>query len=78
MPSVDADCCDDCIYKFQVNTKFVQISKKQSLQAAVAADNKVMKMKTQSEHGPSSTADHPFEGKAYVQVIIHSFTVQFM
>lgn len=48
-----------------MNIKFVEMSKVQSLEAAVNADNKNMKAAT--ETGPSSTADHPFEGKAYVQ-----------
>lgn len=51
----------------QVNKKFVQISKVQCVEAAVAADKKALKEKTDAQ-GPSSTAEHPFEGKAYVQV----------
>lgn len=50
----------------QINTKFVAISKIQSLQAAVAADNKMTK--AAADEGPSSTVDQTFEGKAYVQV----------
>lgn len=51
----------------QVNKKFVEMSKVQCLEAAVAADAKVLKAAAAAQ-GPSSTADHPFEGKAYVQV----------
>lgn len=51
----------------QVNKRFVKMSKVQCLEAAVAADNKVQKALAAAQ-GPSSTADHPFEGKAYVQV----------
>lgn len=53
--------------KNQVNKRFVNMSKVQCLEAAVAADAKVLKAAA-AAHGPSSTADHPFEGKAYVQV----------
>lgn len=42
------------------------MSKVQCLEAAVAADNKLLK--ATAAQGPSSSADHPFEGKAYVQV----------
>lgn len=45
----------------------MNISKVQCLQAAVSADSKIQKALA-AEQGPSSTADHPFEGKAYVQV----------
>lgn len=51
----------------QVNKRFVKMSKVQCLEAAVAADTKVQKAAAAAQ-GPSSTADHPFEGKAYVQV----------
>eukprot|EP00904_Undaria_pinnatifida_P004555 jgi/Undpi1/140/HiC_scaffold_1.g00139.m1 len=54
------------LWHWTVNKKFVDISKKQCLQAAVAADSKILKA-VAGEQGPSSTADHPFEGKAYVQ-----------
>lgn len=53
---------------FQVNTKFVEMSKVQCLEAAVAADQKATKAAAVGALGPSSTPDHPFEGKAYVQV----------
>ena len=45
----------------------MKMSKVQCLEAAVAADTKVQKALAAAQ-GPSSTADHPFEGKAYVQV----------
>ncbi|CAM9836918.1 unnamed protein product, partial [Scytosiphon promiscuus] len=49
-----------------VNAKFVKMSKEQCLEAAVAADARILKASSETQ-GPSSTADHPFEGKAYVQ-----------
>lgn len=58
----------------QVNKKFVKMSKVQCLEAAVAADTKVQKALAAAQ-GPSSTADHPFEGKAYVQVRVASCTL---
>lgn len=51
----------------QMNKRYVVMSKVQCLEAAVAADTKVLKAAAAAQ-GPSSTADHPFEGKAYVQV----------
>lgn len=45
------------------------MSKKQCMEAAVAADAKLLKAAGAAQ-GPSSTADHPFEGKAYVQVCV--------
>lgn len=61
-----------CTY-CQVNKKFVEISKVQCLQAAVNADNKTIK--AAADQGPSSTTDHPFEGKAYVQVGVSLFVL---
>ncbi|CBJ31516.1 early-response-to-dehydration protein [Ectocarpus siliculosus] len=52
-------------WHMHVNKKFVEMSKVQCLEAAVAADNKLLK--ATAAQGPSSSADHPFEGKAYVQ-----------
>lgn len=46
----------------------MSISKVQSLKAAVEADGKVMELA--SRERPSGAADQPFEGKAYVQVMI--------
>ncbi|CAN0322366.1 unnamed protein product [Pylaiella littoralis] len=54
------------LWHLQVNTRFVEMSKKQCMEAAVAADAKLLKAAGAAQ-GPSSTADHPFEGKAYVQ-----------
>lgn len=49
----------------KVNKKFIEMSRVQCLEAAVSADKKFQK--ASGQRGSSHAANHPFDGKAYVQ-----------